>query len=125
MPVSVFPQVVTTTLTLVATFRRFGTLFTEASIEIRNVGPQALNACEVRRSSERMATAYVLAASTGDFADVTKLGCVTPAGVAGDPTVLASGLSVLLEVPFGPHTQIEVWARVAAGTSTVIVTGES
>ena len=98
---------------------------TEATIEVVNEGPSAINAFEIRRRSDRMTRGYVLANSTTSFQNPEIMGTTGPDGVFLDPTTLASGASVHLEVPFGANTIIEVWARVASGMSIIQVAGES
>lgn len=111
-------QTVGTSLTLIATIERSGEPFTEASVEIKNTGSVAFNAFQVKRRSSMMETSYVLASSSADFADPDIIGCVKPDGTAGDPTTLGAGLSVILEIPFGPHSAAEVWASVASAVTS-------
>jgi hypothetical protein len=112
-----------TTLTLVgAVPRSVGA--TDASIEITNMGAVALNACAVKLRSEGMLTSYTLADSLTDFSDVDLLGCVATDGTQGDPTALAPGASVKLDVPFRSDTEIEIWASVASGETIVSMVGE-
>jgi hypothetical protein len=111
-------QNVGTSLTLIATIERSGDPFTEASVEVKNTGGVAFNAFQVKRKSALMEDAYILADSALEFADENVIGCATPAGVTGDPTTLAPNASVILEIPFGPHSQAELWASVASGTTS-------
>ena len=112
-------QNVGTSLTLITTVERSGDPFTEASVEIKNAGTVAFNAFQIRRKSSLMEQAYVLAATTGDFANTAIIGCVKPDGTAGDPTTLGAGLSIILEIPFGPHSISEVWASVGSAVTAV------
>lgn len=111
-------QNVGTSLTLIATIERSGDPFTEASVEIKNVGAVAFNAFQVRRRSSLMDASYVLAATSADFANPDIIGCVRPDGTAGDPTTLAANASMILEIPFGPHSIAEVWGSVASAATT-------
>lgn len=113
-----------TGLTLVAELRKSAG-FTSASIEILNLGAVALNACETRLLSEGMSTGYTLAGTLASYSDPTLIGCVKPDGTQGDPTTLAGGASVKLDVPFGSDTIVQVWASTGSGSTLVQVTGES
>jgi hypothetical protein len=114
-----------TTPSLIATFYKSDSSIAEASIEVNNIGATALNAFQVRRKVAKMANSYILADSSTEFADTDLLGCVNTMGTSGDPTTLAAGASVLLEVPYGAHNVIELWAGVASGSTVIRCTGES
>lgn len=97
---------------------------TDSSIEITNMGAVPLNACAIRMRSEGMLTSYTLADSLLEYSDIELLGCVAPDGTQGDPTTLAAGASVKLDVPYRADTTIEVWAGVASGETIVSMIAE-
>jgi hypothetical protein len=123
--VNIETRTAVTTPSLVATFRKSDASTTEASIEVSNIGATALNAFQVRRKTFEMVNSYILADATAEFANPDLLGCVNTMGASGDPTTLAPGASVLLEVPYGAHNVIELWAGVASGSTVIRATGES
>ena len=104
--VKTFTASAATTPALIASFLKSDSSIVEASIEVSNIGATVLNAFQVRRKTVEMQNSYILADSTAEFADTDLLGCVTSLGASGDPTALAAGASVLLEVPLAHTTSL-------------------
>lgn len=94
-------------------------------IYVKNTGATALNAFSVSRgiSDDRNGgtfnTRFVVADSAAEFADPTLIGCVGPTGATVDPTTLAGGAEVSLQLPTFGCDAIELRPTVASG-STVL-----
>lgn len=87
------------------------------SIEVKNVGANALDGFAVKLVPHENADSYVLADDSTDFATASLIGCIDTAGAVFNPVTMAANAKCMLIVPRNACKYVEVWASSASGAS--------